>query len=60
MKLKLFMLNDVGEDIVLDNFYKFPAPPKKAIKARERKVEELKKQLGKKYLLATPVEKKNG
>lgn len=60
MKLRLFLNTDLEEDTVLNNFYKFPAPPKKALKARERKIEEIKKQLGDKYLLATPVEKKNG
>ena len=56
--MKFFFIKDLGEDIVLKNFYKFPAPSKKAMKARERKIEEIKKQLGDKYLLATPVEKK--
>lgn len=55
----MLFFKDIEEDEVINNFYKFPSPPPSAMKKRMKRIEEIKKQMGDKYLLAVPVEKKN-
>ncbi len=48
------------QELILDNFYKMPNPPKEVLDKRQKEVDALKLELGDKYLLAKNVEKKNG
>lgn len=50
------MWNDTNE--ILKNFYGLPLPDEKHMKARMKKVAQIIEELGDKYCLAVPVEKK--
>ena len=50
------MWNDA--EITLKNFYKMPKPDPKYMEERMKKVAEVIEQMGDKYCLAIPVEKK--
>lgn len=50
------MWND--EEIALDNFYRLSAPDSKHMKQRMKRVAEIIAEMGERYCLAKPVEKK--
>lgn len=50
------MWNDTNE--IIKNFYNLPLPDEKYMKARMKKVGQIIEELGDKYCLAIPVEKK--
>lgn len=56
----MLFFKHLEDDEVLKNFYKFPSPPVSAMKKRMKQIEKLKEQMGDKYILAKPVERKNG
>ena len=55
MLLNISLRDD--SEVVLDNFYKFPAPDKNAVKDREDKIKQIIENMGHKYRLSRSMPK---
>lgn len=51
MLRSIFLSNDMPE-VLLDNFYRFPAPDAGAVKKREKQIKQIIEDMGHKYRLA--------
>lgn len=45
------------DDVLLDNFYRFPAPDANAIKKREKQIKQIIEDMGHKYRLSRSMPK---
>lgn len=45
------------DDVLLDNFYRFPAPDANAVKKREKQIKQIIEDMGHKYRLSRSMPK---
>ena len=55
--LRNIFLSNHDFDVVLDNFYKFPAPDVNAVKKRDKQIKQIIEDMGHKYRLSRSMPK---